>query len=609
MLLNFDFLLLNYVHEYKSATQRKYNRFTVAELQKSKQFFRQNFGKRNCFDITFALSKCNYCMKRIVVLLLLVPTLTYAQNKKQKKAQEKADKITLADLQAHIQYLASDKLEGRRTGTQGELMAMRYIVEQFSKDGLTPEGTNGFVQEFDINEGKQFSDSDNYFTINGNKLELKNDYFPLAYSANNIAEGSASPSLRENGEPWFFDVKDILADNKANPHFDINDEIIKEAKRTKEKDGTALIVYNSSSLVDNVQFNKNDSTKSVDIPVVYLTADGLHKYMNDATGTYDISLKTMLTPKTRKARNIIGYLNFNAPTTVIIGAHYDHLGYGEDGNSLDGEGQIHNGADDNASGTAALIEMGRILQKTTAHNNNYLFIAFSGEELGLFGSKYWLDHPTINIVPNYMINMDMVGRLDSLHRITIGGYGTSPAWGDVFKSATDKNLVIKFDSSGSGPSDHASFYRKDIPVLFFFTNSHSDYHKATDDWNKINYNGEVEIIDYINNIITAADGKGKLVFAKTRDAEVRNMSLPVTLGVMPDYGYTGTGMRIDGVSKGKLAEKIGLQAGDVLLQLGDYKFVDVMTYMQALQHFKKGDKTVLIIKRSDREMTFDVQFQ
>ncbi len=207
-----------------------------------------------------------------------------------------------------------------------------------------------------------------------------------------------------------------------------------------------------------------------------------------------------------------------------------------------------------------------------------------------------------------MINMDMVGRYDSSKKLTIGGYGTSPVWGNVFTTTTDKNLVIKFDSSGTGPSDHASFYRKNIPVLFFFTNSHSDYHKATDDWDKINYNGELEIVKYIDHIVEATDSKGKLAFTKTRDQQMRSVSLPVTLGVMPDYGFTGTGMRIDGVSKGKLAERTGLQAGDILLQLGEYKFVDVQTYMQVLQHFKKGDKTTLHIKRGDKEIQFDIVF-
>jgi hypothetical protein len=305
---------------------------------------------------------------------------------------------------------------------------------------------------------------------------------------------------------------------------------------------------------------------------------------------------------------VIGFLNFNAPNTIVIGAHYDHLGYGEDGNSLDGKGQIHNGADDNASGTAALMELARILYNTKSRGNNYLFIAFSGEELGLLGSKYWLEHPTAHLNINYMINMDMVGRYEADRKLTIGGYGTSPTWGEVFSTTTDDNLVVKLDSTGSGPSDHSAFYHDSIPVLFFFTNTEPDYHKATDDADKINYKGETEIINYIVKIINATNDKGRLGFLATKDLEMKSMHLPVTLGVMPDYAYTGQGMRIDGVSKGKTAEKAGLKPGDVLLQLGDYKFVDVETYMNALQHFRKGDRTTLRISRNGEEKTFDIQF-
>lgn len=546
--------------------------------------------------------------KKVLIIFLFIPVLGMAQTKKERKAKEKADKITLTNIEAHIKYLASDKLEGRRTGTMGEVLAMEYISNQFEKYKVPGAGTNDYIQEFSIDEGKQMTEYKNYFVVNGDSMELKKDFFPLSFSSNATVSGNVSPSLNERGAPWFFDLKYVLEDNAQNPHFDISDAIKNEANIAKEKLATALIIYNSTSITDNVLYNKNDTSASVGIPVVYITSDGMKKYLNDITSSYSINIEADLQHVSRKARNVIAFINNNAPTTIIIGGHYDHLGYGEDNNSLDGQGQIHNGADDNASGTAAVIELSRILQSTKAKNNNYLFMAFSGEELGLFGSKYWLEHPSMKITPNYMINMDMIGRYDTARKLTIGGYGTSPVWGNIFSTSTDKNLVIKLDSSGSGPSDHASFYRDSIPVLFFFTNSHPDYHKATDDWDKINYNGEVEIIDYIVKLIEATDSKGKLDFAKTRDMEMRQVSLPVTLGVIPDYGYTGTGMRIDGVSKGKTAEKIGLQAGDVLLQLGEFKFVDVMSYMTALQHFKKGDKTSLRIMRGTDEKVFELEF-
>ncbi len=547
-------------------------------------------------------------MKKLLLIVCLIPSLTFAQSKKQRKAQAKADKETLDNIQKHVQYLADDKLEGRRAGSPGELLAAQYISQQFAQAGLEAKGSNGFMQEFAIREGKQAPADQNHFTVNGRQMELQQDYYPLAFSASTQVSGSCSPGLREKDLPWFWDVADLLDDNKNNPHFDIDAAIAIEANRTSQKKGKALIIFNSSSAEDNIHFNKRDSSAIAPIPVVYLTKAGQKKYFTDLTDYYQLNLQVSLTSKERKSRNVVAFIDNHAPTTVILGAHFDHLGRGEDGNSLDGQGEIHNGADDNASGTAALIELGRILKNAGAKHNNYLFIAFSGEELGLLGSKYWLENADAAITPNYMINMDMIGRYDSSRKLTIGGYGTSPVWPQVFSTVTDKNLLVKFDSSGAGPSDHASFYYKNIPVLFFFTNSHSDYHKASDDWNKINYNGELEIVKYIQHIVDATDNQGKLAFLPTRQQEIRSVRLPVTLGVMPDYGFSGTGMRIDGISKGKLAERIGLQPGDVLLQLGNFKFIDVQTYMQALGNFKKGDKTQLRIKRGNTEKTFPIEF-
>lgn len=549
----------------------------------------------------------NIQMKKLWLVILFFPALHYAFAQS-KKAKAKADKVTTANIQTHIQYLASDKLEGRRAGTPGEELAMQYISSMFEKYKLDAKGDSGYMQSFPVSEGKSFNSPDNKFIVNGEKLEPKTDYYPLAFSANDSAKASVSPLLREEHQVWFWNVADLIDDNKKNPHFDIMNAVKTEAKKDAQKGAKALIIYNSSTTIDNILFDKTDSSDAVSIPVVYLTETGLQKYFADPTNIYDINLNTHLAVDNRTAHNVIGYLNFNAPNTVVIGAHYDHLGYGEDANSLDGQGQIHNGADDNASGTAALIELARLLYNTKDRNNNYLFIAFSGEELGLLGSKYWLQHPTVNVNMNYMINMDMIGRYDSSRKLTIGGYGTSSTWNEVFQYTTDKNLVLNFDSSGSGPSDHAAFYHDSVPVLFFFTNSEPDYHKATDDADKINYKSETEIVDYILKVIDSTNNKGKLDFIATRDKEARDMHLPVTLGIMPDYAYSGSGLRVDAVSKDKTAERIGLKAGDILLQLGDYKFTDIYSYMDALQHFNKGDKTTLKFTRDGKPMSLDVQF-
>lgn len=553
-------------------------------------------------------------MKRILWLFLLLPVTLPAQTKKQKRkmAAEKAaaDQVLQQNLQNHVQYLADDKLEGRRTGTAGEKLAVDYIIKTYQQIGLEPKGNDGFIQSFEINEGKQI-DANSKLVINQQALTVNKEYFPLAFSANGQAAAKLAVAMNEQKQPWFKDVHDWLEENKNNPHFDIEAAIKKEATRAATKGATALLLYNSTKTTDNILFNKNDTSSLSGIPVIYISHDAQKKYFADHEAMIDISLQVAISLKKRTAHNVIGFIDNKAANTIILGAHFDHLGYGEDNNQTDPQAGhiIHNGADDNASGTAAVIELARLLKKKNGNQNNYLFINFSGEELGLYGSKYWLEHPTVNITPNYMINMDMVGRYDSSRKLTIGGYGTSPIWGNLFTTISTNNLQIKFDSSGSGPSDHASFYRKNIPVLFFFTGSHTDYHKATDDWDKVNYAGQKDIVNLIYTIIESSNDKGKFGFTKTNDPVMsRSTRFTVSLGVVPDYGFTGTGMRIDGVSPGKVGEKIGLRQGDILLQLGEYKFADVQSYMSVLGKFNKGDKTKLRIKRGSEELNFDIEF-
>lgn len=547
-------------------------------------------------------------MKKWIAILLFLPILAVGQSKRKLRiAAEKEQSLTLSNLQKHVQYLADDKLQGRRTGTAGEIMAMEYLIQQYKLLGIEPKGSNGFVQEFEINEGLQIEEA-TFLEVSGKKLLLNEEYFPVAYSANKSIKGTPAIALSEAGQPWFRDLKELLEENKANPHFDVEAVIKKIANEAAAKNATSLLIYNTSSIVDNVQFNKNDQSPSLSIPVIYITKKGVTKYFSDPSATLPIELSVKLSLKVRKARNVIAFINNNAPNTVILGAHYDHLGYGEDKNSLDALNEIHNGADDNASGTAALLEIARKLKNQAPPANNYLLMHFSGEELGLMGSKYWLENPTVSVKANYMINMDMVGRYDTARKLTIGGYGTSPEWSNTIPMLANK-FAYKIDSAGTGPSDHASFYRKDIPVLFFFTGSHPDYHKASDDWDKINYSGINDIVNLVYKIVETTDSKGKIGFAKTREQQMgRSTRFTVSLGVIPDYGYTGTGMRIDGASAGKLAEKLGLKAGDILLQLGDYKFVDVNSYMQSLSKFNKGDKTKLIYKRGSEEITVALEF-
>jgi Peptidase family M28/PDZ domain len=313
----------------------------------------------------------------------------------------------------------------------------------------------------------------------------------------------------------------------------------------------------------------------------------------------------------KESKNVVGYIDNGAEYTIIIGAHYDHLGEGEDGNSLDPnpKGKIHNGADDNASGTAGVIELARYYQNNGKKEPyNLLFMAFSGEELGLYGSKKFCENPTIDLSKvHLMLNMDMIGRYNEDKAMVVGGVGTAPQLYGLVNYTKDK-IHVKIDSAGIGPSDHTSFYLKNIPVFFFFTGQHGDYHKPTDDAEKINYEGEADVLAFAIRLLDGAMTFPKFTFTPTKSNQVKSSGFKVTLGVMPDYVFDGKGMRIDGVTDGKPAFKAGLKAGDIVIKIGDTEVLDVQTYMQGLSKFKKGDSTTVKIKRGAEEIEAAVSF-
>jgi len=378
-----------------------------------------------------------------------------------------------------VSFLASDALEGRQTGTKGEVKAATYISQRFQEIGLSKKGTQGFLQPFTFKP-------------------------------------------------------------KTNPH-------------------------------EQVKFDVN--------------GDGA------ITGN-----------------NVIGFLNNNAENTIVIGAHYDHLGFGGEGSLYrDSIKAVHNGADDNASGIAVLLNLAERLQNKNT-NNNYLFIGFSGEEMGLLGSNFFVKNPTIDTKKiSYMINMDMVGRMKKDSSLAVYGTGTSSVFKDILR-ANNTHFKLIQQESGVGPSDHTSFYLADIPVLHFFTGQHEDYHKPGDDSEKLNYRGMQLIADYILNIISDLDDNGKLAFIKTKNESESVPRFKVGLGVIPDYLFDGKGMRIDGVSEDKPAQKAGLKKGDVVIQLGDSTVTNMMSYMRALSVFDKGNSTTVVIKRGKSIVKKEINF-
>jgi|JI10StandDraft_1071094.scaffolds.fasta_scaffold09551_5 hypothetical protein len=311
-------------------------------------------------------------------------------------------------------------------------------------------------------------------------------------------------------------------------------------------------------------------------------------------------------------RNVIAFLDNKASSTVIIGAHYDHLGMGDENSLWTGPKAIHNGADDNASGIAAMIELAQWLSSkpsgTTGHN--YVFIAFSGEEKGLWGSNFFTKNPTVDLKSvSYMLNMDMVGHLNAEKALAVNGVGTSPEWMKILPEIKVDAIKIVTSESGVGPSDHTSFYLVDLPVLHFFTGQHEDYHKPTDDVEKVNFKGLVSVVQFMQQVILKLDSKGKLEFTKTKDATPASADFKVTLGVIPDYLYSGKGLRIDGAKDGKPGFKAGLQKGDVIMKLGDFDVEDIYGYMEALGKFEKGQKTTCIVDRNGESVTLEVVWE
>jgi hypothetical protein len=316
------------------------------------------------------------------------------------------------------------------------------------------------------------------------------------------------------------------------------------------------------------------------------------------------------TPRT--GRNVVARLDHGAERTIVSGAHYDHLGYGGVGSRAPGDSLIHNGADDNASGVAALLEIARQLQASDARSHNVLFVAFSGEELGLYGSKHFvgaLPVPTEEV--SYMINLDMVGRLGSERRLVVSGTGTSPAWSAALDAAAEATaLTLAQDPSGLGASDHTSFYLEDIPAVHLFTGAHDDYHTPTDDSHRIDYDGLMAVATFAVRLVEELDDDGTFPFTETdNERSGRRMSFEVSLGIMPDYVHGDEGLRIDAVTDDDgPAARAGLQEGDVIVRLGSTDIDDIYAYMDALGQLEPGARTTVTVRRGDETIERDIQF-
>lgn len=582
----------------------------------------------------------------IIIPILLVAALGVL-------AQQQQLAPDTARLQQHVRHLASDALEGRRTGTKGATEAARYIAAEFSRLGLKPvagsargKGSESrYLQQFPYVAGVKLGKG-NALTVANEKLEPGVDWLPLGFSTSAKVEGGVvfvgygitASELNHN------DYAGVNATGKiavalqgtpdgANPHgqFARFEGVRWKAVAAKNAGAKALLVIAKETSFKDDRLTRlvyDNTAGEAGLPVIVLSrqaADRLlarsasslsevEKTTNSRALTGELSLSTDVVRSEVPAYNVIGMLEGSDPIlkqeVIIIGAHYDHLGRGGDhsGSLATTAGEIHHGADDNASGTAGVLELARLFTAQKP-KRTILFMAFGGEEEGLLGSNYYVNHPLLPLANTVaMINMDMIGRMKD-RRLVIGGVGTAKEWRDIMATGAEKSFQLTLNEDGFGPSDHSSFYAKQIPVLFFWTGTHNDYHKPSDTFEKINYEDQALILGMVARIVKQIDTADKRLTYTTAksDATPRTGGFRVYLGTIPNYADSNNGLLIDGVRDDSPAAKAGLKAGDRIVRIGDTDIKNVYDYTHALGEMKAGEEYVIEVVRGTEKLTLKLK--
>ncbi len=595
-------------------------------------------------------------MKNIIYLLIIFLSLGFVI---QIFAQSlDSPDITAAEIQEHINYLASDELKGRDSGSEGCLEAARYIENEFKKYGLTPLFDGSYMQEFPFISTIQLTDN-NLLTITLPDTELNpvlhEDYITVPFSGNADVDaklvfagfGISAPNLEyDDYENLDVEGKVVIVlrnhPDQDNPHseFDKFAPLRKKSSVARDKGALGIIFVNGyeefkegDDLV-NFTYDRGGAVTGFAIANVkreiveeIFSSSGLSfktYYENiiaekkPASFIFDnvnVRLSTGIEEVETISWNVAGYLPATNPKFkdeyIVLGAHFDHLGMGGQNSLYQGdEPQVHNGADDNASGTTGLLELAeKFASVKNKLNRNIIFVAFSGEELGLLGSGYFVNNMPINSNQvATMINMDMIGRLNDEKSLIVYGTGTSTNWKVFLDDINGYGFSLTFNDEGYGPSDHSSFYGKEIPVLFFFTGTHTDYHRPSDDADKINASGEEEVLKYIydvtNFISTLTDAPDYLLVEKTDMGQMPGRK--VWVGTIPDFAGEVDGYKISGVSEGGPAQLGGLQGGDIIIKFGEKKISNIYDFTYAIADFVPGDKVKVIVKRGEEEITFEL---
>ncbi|MFH0865034.1 MAG: M28 family peptidase [Bacteroidota bacterium] len=451
-------------------------------------------------------------MKKTLILFLLIPVFVNAQ-----QVFDFSDSAVEQRLRKDLYFMASDSLKGREAGTANEIIARDYIINEFKQAGLAPYYTNDsdYIQEFEF-KNNYWDEEQNSLTINETEYSLWTDFYPLAYSGEGFVKGSA-----EYVGMGIADSIDFSKSNSKGKIIFMDDEVPSAYKNSQiysvenriqsiEKSGASAIIIVAGS----DYFSFYNSKINCSVPVFIMDNAAFEKI--DLTKNVGVALQ-LTRQSDYKIYNVVGCINNNAASTIIIGAHYDHLGARKDG--ITGNLKIYNGADDNASGTVAVIELARYMKQEGSKNYNYILCAFSGEEKGLLGSESFVKSVFFNSYNTseikFMLDFDMVGRLGAFGNVLyVNGVGSSKQWKKIIRKNPPDDFIIKKVPDGMNGSDDYPFYKKGVPVLFFITGLHSEYHTPADDAEKINYSGEVKIINYAKKLILNVTPDAKLKYRK-----------------------------------------------------------------------------------------------
>ncbi|NUM69933.1 MAG: M28 family peptidase [Ignavibacteriaceae bacterium] len=583
-------------------------------------------------------------MKKIIFLVFLCAFLTV-------NAQKKNPEITVDELKEMVGYLADDKLEGRLPGSGNDIKAAEYLIMNIRGTNVKLLGENG-LQYFDVITGTDFG-KNNALSINGKNLGFGKDFTTMQLSSSGTVKGSIvfagygfninTPELKWNDYDGL-DVKGKIVmilrgapkDESMKATYDTYSPLRKKIITARDAGAAAVIFVNGEDFdaADNLaELNKSGREPDAGIPAVQIKRNIAGEILKKAVTSYEKEFAASKKPASfntgseaeitasieiikKRTANVIAVVEGTDPVLkneyVLVGAHYDHLGYGGmgSGSRRPDTVAIHNGADDNASGSAAIAE---IIEKIAEKpfKRSVIYMAFGAEEMGLLGSKYFTDNPVqeLNKI-KFMINLDMVGRLGEDKVFTIGGIGTSPDLKSIVETLVPKyGFKPTLSQEGYGPSDHASFYAKNIPVMFLFTGVHEDYHTPADDADKINYEGQKEIADFAYDVLNdVANRDNFLQFTEAGPKErPQSSGYKVSLGIMPDMSSSDIkGVRAEAVIPGKPAEKGGMKKGDIIVALNGKPVTNLYEYMDRLNELKKGDVVKVDVQRDGATITLEI---